>query len=307
MLLLFLRELDHIDQAHSANLVSPTTFSRCYYNCSKPTLFTMSDELLLRDVAGRLGYSCQNSSSCSGNEEEQLVVENSGDTSDIVGSAITSSLSYPSFSLTHQHHNHHQPVDASSPSREEVQLKASACMAQQVRLQKGESKSNDAFQDVPCRMLENILDSFDHLVDARLHQYSKVLRNHGQSLSTAGQQIVEYKLRTLLEIGTSISFGKISTKFTATNEEAKTTEDSTTTVTELPITLTVEIDSLQFHPPTQQQQAQQQQEQEKISFSCSGKIQGTQLACFDRDFQYSLHGSLFACCLMTLTLFWVHG
>ena len=119
-------------------------------------------------------------------------------------------------------------------------------------------------------MLENILDSFDHLVDARLHQYSKVLKNHGQSLSSSGAQIVEYKLRTLLEIGTNISFGSISTKFVPTEEKATTTvTDSTCS---LPVLLTVEIDSLQFHHRTYQSHPHHQ----RLTFQAPGTLQGKQ-------------------------------
>jgi hypothetical protein len=121
-------------------------------------------------------------------------------------------------------------------------------------------------KEVRCHMLENILDSLDHLVDARLHQYSKVLRNHGKSLSTTGQQIVEYNLRRLLEIGTNISFGSISTDFTATRDESATADAAG-----LPIVLTVEIDSLQLlHSSTEHRHRLKQ----TISFRAPGKIQG---------------------------------
>ncbi|KAL3924806.1 MAG: hypothetical protein SGILL_000816 [Bacillariaceae sp.] len=162
---------------------------------------------------------------------------------------------------------------SNSDSREQVQLKASACMSRPLQAKmivpnvntaavaSTATASTAADLLLPSHiMLENILDSFDHLVDARLHQYSKVLRNHGHSLSSSGAQIVEYKLRTLLEIGTNISFGSISTKFVPTGEE---TGDS------LPVMLTLDIDSLEFHHPTTTT-CQDDQSNHRLTFQAPG-------------------------------------
>ncbi|KAG7367533.1 hypothetical protein IV203_030204 [Nitzschia inconspicua] len=209
----------------------------------------MSDTLL-GQYASLLGYS----SSFSRNDTTDRKTRSSSaiELKDAVAISVDS-ISYPSLSLSYS------PVEAvsasstPSPTREDIQMKALTCMAQQILVDVGSlpnEQQNYALEQISRHMLENFLDSFDQLVDARIRQYSKVLSNHSLSLLSASGRadVVEYKLRTLLEIGTNISFGSISIQFDNT---ASTKSDiKCGTNTSLPVMLVVEIDSLQFRCPS---------------------------------------------------------
>ena len=87
-----------------------------------------------------------------------------------------------------------------------------------------------ALQSAAARMLEGCIESMDQLVDARLGAYSKILRQHyvgkkndhaktdhdedgsNNSKPTHHNNVVDFKLRTLLGLGTNISFDSISLK-----------------------------------------------------------------------------------------------
>jgi hypothetical protein len=235
--------------------------------------------ILLTHVASLLGYS----SSC------QNVDRNCGETfrgggqntidaapGGMNAPSFFESISYPSLSLTHP------PVakagtstesSGASPLHEDIRVKASTCMSQPVNFVK--EPTEYSFKQVSRHMLENFLDSFDQLVDARIRQYSKVLSNHGLSLLSASGRadIVEYKLRTLLEIGTNITLGSISIKFentTSLNVAHRTTEKCAV----IPVMLTVEIDSLQFHPRYRSCQNNYKRHRNKLTFHAPGSIHG---------------------------------
>jgi hypothetical protein len=238
----------------------------------------MSD-ILLTHVASLLRYSssCQNVGDkcgeicpiCEPNTMDSAAGGNN--------SFCCESFSYPSLSLTHP------PVEAeasiestiASPLREAIRVKASAYMSQPVKVQPA---TGSCFKEIARHMLENILDSFDQLVDARIRQYSKVLSNHGLSLRSASGRvdIVEYKLRTLLEIGTNISFGSISVKFESTTTNMNVATTPTEMLATIPVMLTVEIDSLQFHPPNHpcHNSSSSKRHRNHLTFHAPGRIHG---------------------------------
>lgn len=250
--------------------------------CGLSSSPTMSDNSLLVQVASCLGNSYRNEQHYSGETSSASLVATTALENDHDVSVVCSSLSFPSLSLTH-HPERQNGEEVPSPTREEIKIKASACMSQLITENDPSLRSLE--RDISRRLLENILDSFDQLVDARISQYSKVLSNHGLSLSTKGAQIVEYKLRTLLEIGTNISFGSISTKFESSEMTATTTRTTTNgdkCTTELLVMLTVEIDSLRFHRPMSVSSSDnllsgnvlQHHDPNKLTFRARGTMQG---------------------------------
>lgn len=185
-------------------------------------------------------------------------------------------VSHPSFSLTdntqvEQEDEEEKDDDSNSSShrRKAVQSKASKLMSRKCVYSQDNKDVDNGQQrsQAPQRiMLENILDSFDQLVDARIRAYAQILSNHVRVLSesnnTRGARIAEYKLQTLLEFATNnLLFDSISTEFktsSATEDGVcgggdivvSTTSTSTSATEEknlsLPIELTVEIRSPRF-------------------------------------------------------------
>jgi hypothetical protein len=112
---------------------------------------------------------------------------------------------------------------------------------------------------IPSRyILENVLTSFEDLVEARIRAYGQILSNHVQGLREAQQQaaaalasssalldshpqsshnargalIADYKLRTFLDIATKdASFTSITTKFEVLQEISEDDGDDATTST----------------------------------------------------------------------------
>jgi hypothetical protein len=172
-------------------------------------------------------------------------------------------ISYPSFSMPddnidHHHHQQQQQQQQSSSSissssssgREDVQSKISNLMSRKVIYEAG-AESSEVHQEQQLQpgrmMLENISDSFNQLVDARIRAYAQILTNHVQVLRSSnsnndnnhdnsnsnnntntnqninnnerGALIAEYKLRTLLEFASTSNddddalFDSITTKF----------------------------------------------------------------------------------------------
>jgi hypothetical protein len=174
-------------------------------------------------------------------------------------------ISYPSFSMPDDNidHHHHQQQQqqqqqqssssissSSSSGREDVQSKISNLMSRKVIYEAG-AESSEVHQEQQLQpgrmMLENISDSFNQLVDARIRAYAQILTNHVQVLRSSnsnndnnhdnsnsnnntntnqninnnerGALIAEYKLRTLLEFASTSNddddalFDSITTKF----------------------------------------------------------------------------------------------
>jgi len=217
-------------------------------------------------------------------------------------------ISYPSFSLANHHHEEQEEEDeeeekdddsvSSSNRREAVQSKASKLMSRKRVYSQYKNEENTEHAQSPQRiMLENILDSFDELVDARIRAYARILSNHVRVLSESnnmrGARIAEYKLQTLLEFAANhLLIDSISTEFkTRATEDDPCDEDFTTTTTaatkderslSLPIEMTVEIRSPRFFhegleaisrtdagasPP-------HRKHQEKLTFRAKGKVKG---------------------------------
>lgn len=172
-------------------------------------------------------------------------------------------ISHPSFSLTdneEQNDNENEKdydSDSSSHRREAVQSKASKLMSRKRVFNRCKDGEKDNQVQPPQRiMLENILDSFDRLVDARIRAYARILSNHVRVLSesnnTKGATIAEYKLHTMLEVAANhLLFDSISTKFNALGDDVGLISTDTTKTTEkeqfsMPIEMTVEIRSPRF-------------------------------------------------------------
>jgi len=230
-------------------------------------------------------------------------------------------LSYPSFSLSHddddEQEEEQQEQEQQQPRREDVQSKASSLMARKVVLVRDEAalhqeQEQEEEQPLVQRiMLENFLDSFDQLVDARIRAYARILANHVTVLSeannTRGARIAEYKLQTLLEFAANnVQFDSTSTEFCVVLTNAATEDcdgdcdvdgdgDITTTSTTgteetritLPIELTVEIHSVRFHDPTttatatattrSSKQGNQEEEEKKLIFKAKGEVRADRI------------------------------
>eukprot|EP00538_Stauroneis_constricta_P011214 CAMPEP_0119546484 /NCGR_PEP_ID=MMETSP1352-20130426/887_1 /TAXON_ID=265584 /ORGANISM="Stauroneis constricta, Strain CCMP1120" /LENGTH=627 /DNA_ID=CAMNT_0007591195 /DNA_START=228 /DNA_END=2111 /DNA_ORIENTATION=+ len=204
-------------------------------------------------------------------------------------SAITASL--PCLSLDSE-------VCASSNERSDIKLHAAALLSRPIT-----ASATNELQHMPQTLLENIYSSFDVLVDARIRVYTRVLSSHGLLLRSEGRsrndgvkrdndnnnheqhkclgtKAIEYKLRTLLEIGTTLSADKVSTKFARTTTKptvivaSGTTSSSstatTTTATRSKTTITT-IPAHESQPRTnpsldaEAPRKQDKQDQEEVS------------------------------------------
>ena len=170
---------------------------------------------------------------------------------------IESLITVPSFSLDHEHL---ESNNKNEMSKEEVQGQASKLLSKPTSVKVRQSSATDDVL-LPRIILSNLYSSFDKLVDARILAFSKILSGHlsshkeeeGEEASSAHHQsamVLEYKLKTLLEIGTSIFADSVTTSFTPITTTSETTtrtsEDGSTTII-IPMTMKVEIDN--FHLP----------------------------------------------------------
>lgn len=180
-------------------------------------------------------------------------------------------VTYPSFSLSNndqeeaeEKNSYHS--ESSSQEREAAQSQASKLMSRRYVHSEPKEGDDDRQAQTPQRiMLENILDSFDRLVDARIRAYKRILSNHvrvlTESNNTMGARIAEYKLQTMLEFAAnhllldsiSMEFKTIATKDDGCNDvDDDNLSSSTSTAAvqnanvSLPIVLTVEIRSPRF-------------------------------------------------------------
>jgi hypothetical protein len=179
---------------------------------------------------------------------------------------------FPSFSLDHV--SHLKRDDAQS--KEEVQMLASALLSQSVDIDVIENSTELEF--IPRMMLENVYSSFDTLVDARVLAYSKILGNHSRTLAEShredsdedysGTRVLEYKLKTLLEIGTSIYADSVITTFTPGKDHRIEEKDGFTEIT-TPITMNVEIRDL--HMPCADSGSSANL---RLCFNAAGTLQG---------------------------------
>jgi hypothetical protein len=169
-------------------------------------------------------------------------------------------VDFPSLSLARDEFDHDFTV--ASRSKGEVQVHASSLLARQLLV-----TDPSEFHRVPVVMLENLFAAFDTLVDARILVYSKILRSHARSLArcndannsndaSTGLMAVEYKLKTLLEIGTSLSADSFATKFsvssiaTVDGTKAEVASDGSSIII-VPITIEAHIADLHVHSPVE--------------------------------------------------------
>jgi hypothetical protein len=209
-------------------------------------------------------------------------------------------LYHPSLSLTQDYDEEQDKKDdsdSSSHRRKAVQSKASKLMARKTVYHYEENEQRT--QPPKRMMLENILESFDHLVDARIRAYAQILRNHirvlWESDNIRGARIAEYKLQTLLEFASNhLSFDSISTEFkescTGDNDCDNDEISNTTTANKeekdfsLPIELTVEIRSPRFFlgevetvNPHDGDFPPHRSHQRKLTFKANGKVRGKRI------------------------------
>ena len=128
---------------------------------------------------------------------------------------------------------------------------------------------------IPQVMLENVYSSFDTLVDTRIQAYAKILGNHSRTLSKShtdgnyyGTRVLEYKLKTLLEIGTSIYADSVITTFTAGKDSVIKEKNGYTEITS-PISMNVEIRDLHMQCADSGNSSCL-----KVCFEASGKLNG---------------------------------
>ena len=204
---------------------------------------------------------------CSWNTNETNSPDENATTSSLFQERIPLvKIIYPSFSLTddpdeEQDDDGEDSKEVSLYQRELVQSKVSKLMSRKrVFSQRSWEGTTEQGQQPQRKMLENILDSFDQLVDARIRAYARILSNHVRVLSESnndrGAQIAEYKLQTLLEVAANhLLFDSISTEFRITSAENKVEDQIISKhstgfkegkILSLPIELCVEIRSPRF-------------------------------------------------------------
>eukprot|EP00529_Nitzschia_sp_RCC80_P013721 CAMPEP_0113443650 /NCGR_PEP_ID=MMETSP0014_2-20120614/2251_1 /TAXON_ID=2857 /ORGANISM="Nitzschia sp." /LENGTH=748 /DNA_ID=CAMNT_0000334619 /DNA_START=170 /DNA_END=2416 /DNA_ORIENTATION=- /assembly_acc=CAM_ASM_000159 len=172
-------------------------------------------------------------------------------------------------------------------------------VAADLKQQRLESQTEElALQAAATQMLEGCIESMDQLVDARLSAYSKILRqhydskkngnandhdeddtnNHNNKMPSHHNNVVDFKLRTLLGLGTNISFDSIllnvrtdpgsesrmpmKPQVQKENQEQKQLDVKQTSKSsmEKPIVLEVVINGLSIGGDKQQQQQEEQPE-----------------------------------------------
>jgi hypothetical protein len=159
--------------------------------------------------------------------------------------------SFPLLSLDHAH-----PTGRKRNSKNKVQVHVSNLLSRPITIDVDTEK--EFLEAIPGLMLENLYASLDVLVDARINVYSQVLRSHGLSLAkgndganclSSGVMAMEYKLKTLLEIGTSLSADSVETKFSVVQPNSKGTTSHENNF-ELTIPILMEAFVRGLHIPT---------------------------------------------------------
>eukprot|EP00529_Nitzschia_sp_RCC80_P010311 CAMPEP_0113446828 /NCGR_PEP_ID=MMETSP0014_2-20120614/3920_1 /TAXON_ID=2857 /ORGANISM="Nitzschia sp." /LENGTH=759 /DNA_ID=CAMNT_0000337957 /DNA_START=187 /DNA_END=2466 /DNA_ORIENTATION=- /assembly_acc=CAM_ASM_000159 len=173
-------------------------------------------------------------------------------------------------------------------------------VAAKLKQQRSESETEAlAIQSAATQMLEGCIETMDQLVDARLSAYSKILRQHYNSKKYGNandhdeddtnnhnndNNVVDFKLRTLLGLGTNISFDSIllnvrtdpgsesrmptRPQVQKQSQEQKELDVNQTRKTsmEKPIVLEVVMNGLSVGGDKQQQQQEEEEEEQ-----CEGK------------------------------------
>lgn len=161
------------------------------------------------------------------------------------------SIAFPSLSLDRDTLQE-EGTKEESRSKDEVQHHTAGLLAREISLHEPEE-----FHLVPSVILENFFSAFDTLVDARILVYSKILRSHARSLAecrdesidaNASLNAVEYKLKTLLEIGTNLTAEKVVTNFSIQPSFDRNDVQDGDEIT-IPITMEARINQLQIPSP----------------------------------------------------------
>jgi hypothetical protein len=105
--------------------------------------------------------------------------------------------------------------------REEVKSQAADLLSRTIAFD-ALAEDPSLLRHVPQLLVENLYSALDVLVDARIGVYSKVLqshalvmaKNHADDTCQQQRQAIDFKLQTLLEIGTNLAANGISTSFT---------------------------------------------------------------------------------------------
>jgi hypothetical protein len=184
--------------------------------------------------------------------------------------------SFPLLSLDHTNLAGHK-----RKSKNEVQGQVSNLLLRPVTIDLENEK--EFLEEIPGLMLENLYASLDVLVDARINVYSKVLRSHGLALakcndaancSSSGVMAVEYKLETLLEIGTNLSSDSVETKFSVQPNSKATTSDENRLELTIPILLEAFVKDLNIPIPDVAEKAKL-----PLTFNAPGTITGKCFGC----------------------------
>jgi hypothetical protein len=179
--------------------------------------------------------------------------------------------SFPLLSLDHSH-----LAGQKRNSKSEVQVQVSKLLLRPVRIDVGTEK--EFLEEIPGLMLENLYASLDVLVDARINVYSKILRSHGLSLAkcndapncrSSGVMAVEYKLKTLLQIGTNLSADSVETKFSVPPNSKATISNKNRLELTLPILMEAFVRDLSIPSPDDGKKAKL-----PLAFNALGAITG---------------------------------
>jgi hypothetical protein len=185
--------------------------------------------------------------------------------------------SFPLLSLDHTH-----LAGQKRNSKNEVQVQVSKLLLRPVTIDVETEK--EFLEEIPGLMLENLYASLDVLVDARINVYSKILRSHGLSLAkcndaancpSSGVMAVEYKLKTLLEIGTNLSADSVETKFSVQPNSKATISDENRLELTIPILMEAFVRDLNIPSPDDGEKAKM-----SLSFNAPGTITGKCLASY---------------------------
>ena len=187
-------------------------------------------------------------------EEDQLRFTNLFDAAQS-DETTAPSIAFSSLSLDRDALQEQDDAKESSKSKDEVQHDTASLLARTMSLHETEE-----FHLVPSVILENFFSAFDTLVDARIAVYSKILSSHALSLAecnddysnndaNASLRAVEYKLQTLLHIGTNLTADKVVTNFTIQPSYDASNQGKDTNEITIPITMEAHIEQLHIPSP----------------------------------------------------------
>ena len=245
---------------------------------------------MLREVVSLLGATC-------GSVEVNADSPGSSRTTTSLGEKLkrTTTVSVPCLSLDKDNHDHFSTsatAESSQRPRDEAKSQASCLLARHICW--NALQDDPALMDqLPKLLLENLYSALDVLVDARISVYSKVLQSHAIAMAQSNtsrdnsqRQAIEFKLQSLLEIGTHLSASGISTSFSVPAGAIPKVQEPDGRVT-LPIILEARVHELAIPNPGLDSSSPDAYSPLSLAFSTAGRISGK---CHRHDMsQVSLH------------------